>query len=387
MPKQVTALTSTQIKNAKPSAKPSTMFDGMETGLHVLILPNGKKTFRLKIQIEGKDRRLTLGTFPDMTLAEAREEASKAKALVKKGIDPTVPVAVNTFAAVAEKFIEWKSTVLLRSGATIRKYRESLKNDLLPSIGNKDIASIHTADVVPLLEKINIRSNSLARKNQELIGMIIKYAVQRGLRPPYTHLDLSGVITQKPSKPKSIPTDIPATIKKIDTYPEQVMAYAIKLQFFTFLRASETMGAEWCEFNIENKEWHVPARRMKMKKPHVVPLSKQTLALLEDLRKLTGTTPYLFPSAHNESAMCRDALSKAFRSISLGIVPHGCRTLAGTWMRNAGFAPHLVEAQLSHVEANQIAAAYQDKPHLLYLAERHLMMQAWSDNLLPSGNK
>lgn len=324
MPKQVPPLTSTQIKNARPSAKPSTMFDGMETGLHLLVQPNGKKTFRLKIQIGGKDRRLTLGTFPDMMLAEARDEASKAKKLIKQGIDPTVPVAINTFAAVAEKFIEWKSTVLLRSGSTIRKYRESLKNDLLPSIGNKDIANIHTADIVPLLELIDKRSNSLARKNQELVGMIIKYAVQRGLRPPYTHLDLSGVISLKQSKPKAIPSDIPATIHKIDTYPEQVMVCAMKLQFLTFLRASETMGAEWSEFNFETKEWHVPVHRMKMKKPHVVPLAKQTQELLKDLRKLSGETSYLFPSAHNEAAMCRDALSKAFRSISLGIVPHGC---------------------------------------------------------------
>jgi integrase len=324
------------------------MFDGMETGLHLLVQPNGTKTFRLKIQIDRKDRRLTLGTFPDMSLAEAREEASKTKKLVKQGIDPTVPVAVNTFAAVAEKFIEWKSSVLLRAGTTIRKYRECLKNDLLPSLGQKDIADIHTVDIVPILERIEKRSNSLARKNQDLVSMIIKYAVQRGLRPPYTQIDLSGVIAKKPSKPKFIPTDIPATFRKIDKYPEQVMSCAIKLQFLTFLRASETMGAEWSEFNFETKEWLIPANRMKMKKPHVVPLSKQTLALLEDLRKLTGTTPYLFPSAHNESAMCRDALSKAFRSIRLEIVPHGCRTLAGTWMRNAGFAPHLVESQLTY---------------------------------------
>lgn len=177
MPKIIPPLTSTQIKNAKPAGKPLTLFDGMETGLHVLLQPNGTKTFRLKIQIDRKDRRLTLGTFPDMTMAEAREEAGKLKKQVKQGIDPTAPVAVTTFAAVAEKFIQWKSSVLLRSGATIRKYRECLKNDLLPSIGNKDIASIHTADIVPLLEHIEKRSNSLARKNQELVSMIIKYAV------------------------------------------------------------------------------------------------------------------------------------------------------------------------------------------------------------------
>lgn len=380
MPKVISPLTSTQIKNVKPSDKPTTMFDGMETGLHLLIQPTGTKTFRLKIQIDGKDRRLTLGSFPDMSLAEAREEASKTKKQVKQGIDPTAPIVVNTFEMVANKFIEWKESVL-RAEATIRKYRECLKNDLLPSIGNKNIASIHTAEIVPLLERINKRSNSLAIKNQELVGMVIKYAVQRGYRPPYTQLDLSGLIPRKPRTPKVIPKDIPATFKRIEEYPEIVMRYAMKLQFYGFLRSSETMGAEWEEFDFKKQEWHVPKERMKMRRPHVVPLAKQMINLLKDMKKITGETPYLFPSLHNEKAMCGDALSKAFRSNNLVIVPHGCRTAAGTWMRNNKFAPHLVESQLSHVEKSEVAAAYQNEPHLLYLEERHHMMQAWADYL------
>lgn len=384
MPKIIPPLTSTQIKNKKPSSKPTTLFDGVETGLHVLIQPNGTKTFRLKIQIDGKDRRLTLGTFPDMSLAEAREKAVKLKKQVKQGVDPTAPIVVNTFERVADRFIKWKESVL-RAESTIRKYRECLKNDLLPSIGNKDIASIHAAEIVPLLEQINKRSNSLAIKNQELVSMVVKYAVQRGHRPPYTQLDLSGVIARKPRTPKVIPKDIPATFKRIDEYPESVMRYAMKLQFYGFLRSSETMGAQWSEFDFKKKEWRIPGERMKMRRPHVVPLALQMINLLKELKKSTGETPYLFPSMHNEKVMCGDALSKAYRSINLVIVPHGCRTAAGTWMRNNKFAPHLVESQLSHVEKNEVASAYQDEPHLLYLGERHPMMQAWADYLMPSG--
>ena len=356
------------------------MFDGLETGLHLLVHPNGTKTFRLKIQIDGKDRRLTIGTYPDFSLAEARDAALKTKMQVKQGIDPTAPIAVNTFERVANKFIGWKEQVL-RAEATIRKYRECLRNDLLPAIGNKDIATIHTAEIVPLLEKINKRSNSLAIKNQELVGMIIKYAVQRGYRPPYTQLDLSGLIPRKPRTPKVIPKDIAATFKSIEEYPESVMRYAMKLQFYGFLRSSETMGAEWSEIDSKKKEWLIPKDRMKMRRPHVVPLAKQAIELLKDLKKITGETPYLFPSLHNEKAMCGDALSKAFRSLHLVIVPHGCRTAAGTWMRNNRFAPHLVESQLSHVERNEVAAAYQNEPHLMYLEERHAMMQTWADYL------
>lgn len=162
MPKIIQPLTATQIKNAKPAAKPLTLFDGVETGLHVLLQPNGTKTFRLKIQIDKKDRRLTLGTFPDMTLAEAREEAGKLKKQIRQGIDPTAPLIINTFAAISEKFVEWKATEHQREPATVRKYNECLRNDLLPSIGNKDIKDVHTKDVVSLLESINKRSNSLA---------------------------------------------------------------------------------------------------------------------------------------------------------------------------------------------------------------------------------
>lgn len=382
MPKLAAPLTATQIKNAKPAAKAVTLFDGVETGLHVLIQPNSTKTFRLKAKIEGKDRRLTVGTFPAMSLADAREEASKLKKQIKQGIDPTAAAAaVNTFAVVAEKFIDWKSTVLKRAGTTIRKYRECLKNDLLPTLGNKDIATIHTAEVVHVLESIDKRSNSLAHKNSELVSMVIKYAIQRGFRPPYTQLDLSGVIARKPSKPKTIPADLPATFKRIDEYQESVMRFAMQLQFLTWLRASETMGGRWEEIDFKKREWRPAAARMKMKRPHVVPLPRQALALLRELKKLTGTTPYLFPSLHNDAAMVRDALSKAFRSISLGIVPHGCRTAGGTWSRNNGFAPHVVEAQLSHVETNEVAAAYQHQPHLMYMDERRAMLQAWADFL------
>lgn len=385
MPKIISPLTDTAIRLAKPTKKPRRLFDGKQIGLHILIQPSGAKLWRLRYTFQNEEKRVALGKYPEVSLEEVRNTAGRFKEQIRNGIDPTAPVAINTFAAVAEKFIEWKSSVLLRSGATIRKYRECLNNDLLPSIGNKDIASIYTADIVLLLERIEKRSNSLAIKNQELVSMIIKYAVQRGYRPPYTHLDLSGVIHRKPSKPKAIPADIPGAFKKIDQYPESVMRYAMKLQFLTFLRASETMGAEWSEFDLKKKEWHIPAGRMKMKRPHVVPLARQTIALLKDLRKTTGENSYLFPSGHNENAMCRDALSKAFRSTGLSIVPHGCRTLAGTWMRNAGFAPHLVESQLSHAERSEVAAAYQDQPHLLYLAERAPMMQAWADCLIPSG--
>ena len=186
IPKHATPLTATQINNAKASDKPQTLFDGIKTGLHVLIQPNVSKTFRLKVQIKGKDRRLTLGAFPDLSLSDARQKAAELKKQIRQGIDHTAEIVINTFEFVSGKFIDWKSSVMGRMGTTVRKYRECLDNDLLPLLGNKDITAIHTVDIVPILETINKRTNSLAIKAQELVGMIIKYAIQRGLRTPYT---------------------------------------------------------------------------------------------------------------------------------------------------------------------------------------------------------
>lgn len=384
MPKLIPPLTDTAIRQAKPSQKPRRLFDGRVTGLHLLIQPSGAKLWRLRYTINSEEKRMALGKYPEISLEEVRKQAAEHRKQIAQGNDPAAPATVNTFAVVAEKFIVWKSTVLLRAGATIRKYRECLKNDLLPVLGDKDIADIHPVDVVPLLEQINKRSNNLARKNLELVSMIVKYAILQGYRPPYSHLDLSGAIPRKPSKPKNIPRDPAAVFASINKYPESVMRMAMKLQFLGFLRASETMGAEWKEFDLKKKEWHIPAQRMKMKRPHVVPLAKQTISLLRELKKSTGETPYLFPSLHSDAPMCRDALSKAFRSAGIGIVPHHCRTLAGTWLKNNKFAPHLVEAQLSHVNKNEVAGAYEHEPHLMYLDERKQMMQVWANCLIPA---
>ena len=383
MPKIVPALTDTSIRQAKPTDKPRRLFDGKQVGLHILIQPSGAKLWRLRYTFEGEEKRIALGKYPEVSLEEVRNTAGAFREQIRLGIDPAAPVSVNTFAAISEKFVEWKTTEHQREPATIRKYNECLRNDLLPALGNKDIKDIHTREVVTLLESINKRSNSLASKNQKLVSMIIKFAIQRGYREPYTNLDLAGLIKQKKPPVKKTLADIKDTFLKIDTYSEIVMRFAMKLQFLCFLRSSETVGAEWREIDFEKKEWHVPAERMKMRRPHVVPLSRQAINLLKDLKKTIGEDEkYLFPSGDKKgNHLVRDALSKAFRSTNLGVVPHGTRTVAATWLRNAGYAPHLVETQLSHAESNAVAAAYQSEPHLLYLKERHQMMQAWADYL------
>jgi len=380
MPKLVKPLSVFAINKLEAKPKQFSLSDGQVVGLSILVLPNGTKSWRLKYTLNGKEKRASLGTFPTVTLAEAREAASSIKDQIRSGVDPAQK-STHTFAESAERFIEWKESVLLRAGATIRKYRECLKNDLLPAFGDRDIADIHAIDVVPVLERINKRSNSLAMKNLELVSMIVKYSIQQGYRPAYTQIDLSGVIVDKPRVPKIIPKDIPAAYRRIDSYAGLLIKYAMKMQFLCFLRPSETIGGAWDEFDFVKKEWHIEPKRMKMKLPHVVPLADQTLAILQDLQKITGNTPYLFPSKHNESSMHRDSISRAFREAKLGIVPHGCRTAASTWLKNNRYRRELVETQLSHLEGNKVAAAYHDQPHMMYLDERVAMMQAWANHL------
>ena len=384
MPKIIKPLGELQVRNAKPRTTLYTLFDG--NGLHVIVQTTGTRTFRLKTTIDGADRRITLGHYPDMSLAQAREKAAEMRGQIKKGIDPTAPDTTpqNTFKDVADLFIAWKESVS-RTPATIRKYRECLKNDLNPVFSDLDIAAINTVQSVKILEQINKRSNSLAQKNKELITMIVRFACQRGLRPQHTTLDLKDIVPR--NKPKAKPMITPSQFKteimpRINACRSPVIDCAIKLQFLTLVRAGEMMGAQWSEIDEQNSTWNIPAERMKMKRPHVVPLASQTLQILEELRAMTGGTLFLFPSLHTEKSMCRDALSKIFRDLGIPIYPHLCRTFAGTWMKNNGFMPHLIESQLSHANKNEVAGAYEHNPHLLYLNERRGMMQAWADALI-----
>lgn len=383
MAKLISPLSDLKIKNAKPAAKQYTLFDG--GGLHVLVQPTGTKTFRLKANINGKDRRITLGKYPTLDLAGARALARDYQQKIQAGIDP-VGACEHTVKSATESFIDWQEKGG-RAPATIRKYRECLANNIAPAIGDISIAELDTITAVKFIEKIAAKTPSLAYKCKELISMTVRRSIQRGWRPQFTNLDLTGILHKpQPKKKKMISVEdfMEITLPKIENQNSILMVCAMKLQFLCFLRSSETMGGKWSEINFIEAQWVVEADRMKMKRPHVVPLSIQSIEILKQLKELTGWSEYLFPSMlKSEGNLHRDALSKSFRDHLLGIHPHGCRTLASTWMRNNGFSPEWVEAQLSHIEANQIAAAYIDCPHLMYLEQRAKMMQAWANALMP----
>lgn len=402
MPKRVVPLTDTQVKNAKPKDKPWRLFDG--GGLHLLINPDGSKYWRLKYLLHGKEKRIGLGVYPEVSLARARTKAADERRKLDEGIDPATErkeskaakskEAANTFKAVALEWFERKQ----KSGkpwapATARKVNEALTIDLIPSIGHKPIATLTTAEVVDALHTIEARSPHMAHKARQYCGAIVRHAIRTGKREEGRLLDLRGALNELAESHFTTfdEKDVPGFLKKLEEYGgAKQTRIAIKLLMHTFVRPSELTGAQWAEFDLDTAEWRIPAERMKMKSPHIVPLSKQAVKLLRDLHTLTQHSPFLFPSerAPLSKPMVRDTLSKALRSMGFQgqATPHGFRAMASTMLNEMGFRPDVIEAQLAHKEPNKIRAAYN---RAQYLPERVKMMQHWADFLggLAKGGK
>jgi len=391
MPKRVVPLTDIKIKKAKPGPKPRRLFDG--GGLHLLINPDGSKYWRLKYLLHGKEKRISLGVYPKVTLAVARDLAAKERHKLMEGIDPATErkahkrtkqdEIANTFKTVA---LEWyKHKLKIWSPATARKVREALEIDLIPSLGNNSISTLTTPKVVDVLHVIETRSPHMADKARQYCGAIIRYAILTGKREEGRLLDLRGALN--PLVESHFNTfsekDLPGFMKKLDTYKGAAQTkIAIKLLMHTFVRPFEMVGAQWSEFNLDTAGWNISADRMKMRHQHIVPLAKQVMKLLQELHKLNGYSPFLFPSERTplSKSMARDTLSKALRSMGFqGLAtPHGFRAMASTMLNEMGFHPDVIERQLAHKEPNKTRAAYN---RAQYMTERTKMMQHWADYL------
>jgi integrase len=394
MPRIATRLTDKAVMNAKPDSKPRKLFDG--EGLFLLVKPDGNKYWRLKFRFGGKEKLLALGVYPKLTLAAARIEAAKARKLLANGIDPTAErravkeadkaesqVMHNTFERVALEWYDFKKASW--ADATARKADEALRIDLIPAIGSRPIAELTSPEVVKALQAVEKRSPHMADKARQYCGAIVRYAIRTGLREDGRTLDLRDIL--KPlneARPATLEAnDLPDFLKVLDGYKGALQTrIAIKLLMLTFVRPSELTGAAWAEFDLDGAEWRIPAERMKMSQPHIVPLSGQAVRLLKELQAEATSSPYLFPNerAPKSQPMARDTLSKALRSMGYQgrVTPHRFRTMASTLLNEMGFHPDWIERQLAHKETNKIRAAYN---RAQYMIERRRMMQHWSDYL------
>ena len=382
-------LTSTAINKTKSRDKDYKLFDG--NGLYLLVKKSGSKLWRLKYRYLGKEKTLSIGQFPLISLKAAREAANDAKIKLSNGIDPSaerqqikrarMAEQENSFEAIAR---EWAEINDLWSDAHRKRVIRSLEKDVFPHVGNLAVTDIQTPDMLSVIRSVESRDAlDLASRILQRSSAVFRYAIQTGRCQINPMSELAGVIKRrKVQHMASVPREeLPALVKAIegyDGYP--VTKYALKILMLSFVRPGELRGARWDEFDMEAAEWRIPGERMKMGTEHIVPLSTQTLENLRLLKPLTGQSELVF---HGERSRFKPISENTmtFALYRLGYkgraTPHGFRATASSILNEQGFSPDAIERQLSHIERNNVRAAYTH--HARFLGERRKMMQWWSD--------
>ncbi|GGA14188.1 tyrosine-type recombinase/integrase [Dyella caseinilytica] len=393
------SLTDTGIRKAKPSDKPQKLADG--GGLYLLLNPNGSRWWRYKFRFEGKEKLLSLGTYPETSLAEARDRHAAARKQLQAGIDPGahrkaekvagVERAANSFAVVAE---EWLAKQQNMSAATLEKARWTFDSLVNPWIGSRPISEIDAPEMLKVLQRIEERgAHETAHRTKQRCGQIFRYAIATGRARHDPTADLRGALTPAKVKHRAAITD-PAKmgelLRAIDGYTGGlVVRTALKLAPLLFVRPGELRQAEWKEFDLDVGQWRIPANKMKMREPHIVPLPDQAVSTLQELQPLTGRSQYVFPGERSRQRPMSDAaINAALRRMGFDkdtMTGHGFRAMASTRLNEMGWSADVIERQLAHAERNKVRAAYN---RAQYLTERKSMMQAWADYLdgLRAGN-
>ena len=389
-------LSDTSVRNAKAQDKALKLFDG--GGLFLFVSPAGGKLWRLKYRFQGKEKLLALGAYPDISLKDARKKRDEAKELLAKDIDPAevkreakaTAAALElematTFEAVAREWFSKK-----RHAWTLghqKKILSRLENQLFPILGAKPFSSIEPGDFLAAIQKAESRGAiETAHRLAQLCGQVSRYARIVGLTRYNVAAGLTEALTPVQTNHYATitdPTEVGHLLRAIDEYTgEPSICFALKILPFVFVRSVELRGAEWSEFDFEAATWVIPAERMKMKRSHTVPLARQVISLLDDLRNMTGNGRFLFPSLFSASRPISDmGLLNALRRMGYakGVMTiHGFRSMASTLLNEQGYRADVIEAQLAHGEINAIRAVYN---HAEYLAERRQMMQEWADYL------
>jgi len=386
-------LTDTAVRNAKPDTSKTLQLKD-ERGLYLEIPPRGSKRWRLRYWIKTKENRLSLGIYPEVSLKEARELRDEARKLIAKGIDPSAvrkgEVAqateeATTFELVARQWHEKFNTKWTPGHAA--RIMTSLQQDAFPWIGSKPIRDILPPEVLSVARRVESRGAiETAHRLVGNIGMVFRYAVAAGLADSDPTRDLRGALSPTNEKHHASLTEpgaVSELLRTIETYKGSLITRcALKLAPLTFVRPGELRHAEWSEINEEAAEWRIPAHKMKMRTQHIVPLSKQALAVLEEIKPLTGTGRYVFPGERTASRpMSENTVTAALRRLGYAkdeMTGHGFRSIASTLLNELGWNRDAIERQLAHAERNNVRAAYNFAE---FLPERRKMMQSWADHL------
>ncbi|PKN70130.1 MAG: integrase [Deltaproteobacteria bacterium HGW-Deltaproteobacteria-12] len=392
MPKRIMPLTDIKVQKAKPQDKPVSLFDGC--GLYLLVTPSGGKLWRFKYRFGKKEKKLTFGAYPAVSLLDARKKRDDARALVANGIDPGTErkaqkqssiEETETFEIVAR---EWHSKFKSKwKESHAERVMGRLEREVFPFLGTTPISRIKAKDILAVLRRVESRgTNELAHRIKAVCGNVFCYAVATGKAERDPTGDLKGALTPVTTINRAAITEPGKTgqlLRAIDAYKGSfVVQCALKFAPLTFVRPGELRHAEWSEIDLEKGEWNIPGSKMKMKEAHLVPLSTQVMAILTALKPLTGAGRYVFPGRTATRPMSENAILVALRTMGYEkteMSGHGFRAMARTMLDEVlQIRPDLIEHQLAHAVRDPLGRAYNRTKHL---PERKQMMQTWADYL------
>ena len=392
MPKRTIPLTDLQISKSKPREKQYKKHDG--GGLFLIITPTGGKWWRFKYRYNDKEKTLSFGTYPEISLSDARKLREDARSQVAKGIDPSelrkatkaaqAESAANSFEILAREWIGKQKPNW--SPANTEIVTRLLAVNVFPWIGKKPIVEVKAPELLNVLRKMEDRGIlDSAHRTRAICGQIFRYAIVTGRADRDVAADLKGAITSPKKKHLASITDpkeVAALLRAIDSLTGTfIVKCAMRLAPLVFVRPGELRQAEWAEINLDKAEWNIPKEKMKTKQPHLVPLSTQAVAILKEIQPLTGSTRYVFHSTRTVNKPMSDmALSAALRRMGYAqgeMTPHGFRAMARTILDEIlKVRPDFIEHQLAHAVRDPNGRAYNRTAHL---EERRKMMQQWAD--------
>ncbi|MCP6168278.1 MULTISPECIES: tyrosine-type recombinase/integrase [Klebsiella/Raoultella group] len=384
-------LNARQVDAAKPREKAYKLADG--AGLYLEVVPSGSRYWRMKYRFNGKEKRMAFGVYPAVSLAQARALRDEAKKKLAEGIDPSFAKKEeklvrnvqlnNTFQAVA---LEWHGTKVSRwSEGYASDIIEAFNKDIFPYIGQQPVNEIKPLVLLNVLRRMESRgATEKAKKVRQRCSEVFRYAIVTGRAEYNPAADLTSAMSGHESKhyPFLTVEELPDFFKALAGYTgSPLVVLAARLLILTGVRTGELRGASWSEFDLEKAVWEIPAERMKMKRPHLVPLSTQALEIVQQLKVMTGQYPLVFPGRNDpRKTMSEASINQVFKRIGYTgkVTGHGFRHTMSTILHEEGFNTEWIETQLAHVDKNAIRGTYN---HALYLEGRREMMQ-WYANYI-----
>ncbi len=381
-------LTELAVKSAKPAEKRYTLFD--TGGLYLEVAPNGSKWWRFRYRINGKQKVMSFGVYPDVSLKNARDKRDAARTLLANGGDPLGEKKESeklacTFDSVLEEWFEYRKREWAPS--YIRAMRLRVNRYLHGKLPDKPFSELEVQDFLSIIREIEKRGTfETARKIAQICGQVCRYARLSGLIKSNPIEGIAEILVPYKSehfKAITDPVQIGQLLRDIQHYPGRPpTGFALRILPYVFIRSQELRGARWSEINFDTATWVIPPERMKMRREHIVPLATQVVKLFDDLKFFTGNSELCFPSPMSNSIPITDmALLNALRRIGYSrdeMCIHGFRAMASTLLNEQGYRPDIIEAQLAHKEKDAVREAYN---HAEYLEERRKMMQEWADYL------